>query len=41
VLLDGEIKKRDDVPARTLERVRGYQREVVRRERASRQEKER
>jgi hypothetical protein len=41
VLLDGEIKKRDDVPARTLERVRGYQREVVRRERASRQENER
>ncbi len=36
VLLDGEIKKRDDVPPRTLERVRGYQKEVVRRKRGSR-----
>jgi hypothetical protein len=35
VLLDGEIKKRDDIPKKTLERVRGYQREVVRRKRAS------
>jgi hypothetical protein len=41
VLLDGEIKKRDDIPAKTLERVRGYQKEVVRRKRGSRQEKER
>jgi hypothetical protein len=30
-LLDGEIKKRDDIPAKTLERVRGYQREAARR----------
>ena len=41
VLLDGETKKRDDIPARTLERVRGYQKEVVLRKRASRQEKKR
>ena len=41
VLLDGEIKKRDDIPAKTLERVRGYQREVMRRKRGSRQEKKR
>jgi len=42
VLLDGEIKKRDDIPAKTLERVRGYQKEVARRKRAGRkQEKER
>jgi hypothetical protein len=41
VLLDGEIKKRNDMPLKTLERVRGYQREVVRRKRGSRQEKER
>ena len=26
VLLDGEIKKRDDIPGRTLARVRAYQR---------------
>jgi hypothetical protein len=31
VLLDGEIKKRDDIPKRTLERVRRLQAEVVRR----------
>jgi hypothetical protein len=31
VLLDGEIKKRDAIPKKTLERVRGYQREAVRR----------
>ena len=30
-LLDGEIKTRDDIPRKTLERVRGYQREVARR----------
>lgn len=41
VLLDGEIKKRDDIPRKTLERVRGYQREVVRRGRGGRQEKAR
>ena len=41
VLLDGEIKKRDDIPLKALERVRGYQREVVRRKRGSRQEKKR
>lgn len=41
VLLDGEIKKRDDIPAKTLQRVRGHQKEVVRRRRVSRQEKER
>lgn len=28
VLLDGELKKRNDVPRRTLERVRAYQAEV-------------
>ena len=37
VLLDGEIKKRDDIPAKTLARVRGYQREVARRGRAWRE----
>ena len=36
VLLDGEIKKRNDIPVKTLARVRGYQREVVRRKRGSR-----
>lgn len=36
VLLDGEIKKRDDIPVKTLERVRGYLKEVVRRGRAGR-----
>ena len=36
VLLDGAIKKRDDIPRRTLERVRGYQKEVIRRHRGSR-----
>jgi len=41
VLLDGEIKKRNDIPLKTLERVRGYQAEVVRRKRGSRQEKKR
>ena len=40
VLLDGEVKKRNDIPAKTLERVRGYQKEVVRRRRGSRLEKE-
>lgn len=41
VLLDGEIKKRDTIPAKTLERVRGYQKEVVRRKRGSGQERAR
>ncbi len=41
VLLGGEIKKRNDVPLKTRERVRGYQREVVRRKCGSRQEKKR
>jgi len=31
VLLDGEIKKRDDIPAKTLERMRGYKKEIERR----------
>jgi hypothetical protein len=30
-LLDGEIKKRDDIPSRTLERMRSLQAEVMRR----------
>jgi hypothetical protein len=29
VLLDGEIKKRDDIPRRTLERLRRFQAEVM------------
>jgi len=41
LLLDGEIQKRDDIPARTLARVRGYQKDVLRRKRSSRQEKAR
>jgi hypothetical protein len=41
VLLDGEIKKRDDIPAKTLERVRGYQKAVARRRHAREQEKKR
>ena len=35
VLLDGEIKKRDEVPKRTLARLRGYQKEVLRRDQAT------
>jgi len=31
MLLDGEIKKRDDIPARTLERVRRLQADLIRR----------
>lgn len=38
VLLEGEIKKRDDMPAKTLERVRGYQKEVARRKQAGRKQ---
>ena len=32
VLLDGEIKKRDDIPPKALKRVRGYRDPVLRRE---------
>jgi hypothetical protein len=32
VLLDGEIKKRDDIPPKTLKRMRGYRDLVLRRE---------
>ena len=39
VLLDGEVKKRDDISVKTLERVRGYQKEVMRRKRGSRRER--
>ncbi len=35
VVLDSEIKKRNDIPRATLARVRGYQRKVVRRVRAT------
>ena len=31
MLLDGEIKKRDDIPARTFERVRRLQADLIRR----------
>ena len=42
VLLDGEIKKRDDIPASTLDRMRSYKKEVERRKQAGRrQEKKR
>jgi hypothetical protein len=41
VLLDGAIKKRADIPHKTLERVRGYQSEVLRRMRRAVQEKKR
>lgn len=34
VLLDGEIKKRNEIPKRTLGRLRAYQREVARRAQA-------
>jgi hypothetical protein len=32
ILLDGEIKKRHDIPPKTLKRVRGYRDRVLRRE---------
>ncbi len=32
MLLDGEIKKRQDIPPKTLKRVRGYRDRVLRRE---------
>lgn len=35
VLLGGEMKKRNDIPKATLARVRGYQKEVVRRAQAA------
>jgi len=38
VLLDGETKKRDDIPVKTLERVRSCQKEVARRGRAGRRQ---
>jgi hypothetical protein len=38
ILLDGEIKKRGDIPAKTLARVRGYQREVARHKGAGRKQ---
>jgi hypothetical protein len=34
VLLDGEIKKRNDIPPKTLKRMRGYRDSVLRREAA-------
>jgi hypothetical protein len=41
VLLDGEIKKRDDIPPKTLARVRAYQRKTLRRRRGTGQERPR
>lgn len=39
VLLDGEIKKRDDIPPKTLKRMRGYKDTVFRREASARKGK--
>jgi hypothetical protein len=39
VLLDGEVKKRDDIPSRTLARMRALQAEVARRGAASKNRK--
>lgn len=39
VLLDGEIKKRDDIPPKTLKRVRGYRDTVLHREGSARKGK--
>ena len=39
MLLDGEIKKRDDIPPKTLKRVRGYRDTVLRREAGTRKGK--
>lgn len=36
VLLDGEIKKRDDIPPKTLKRMRGYRDAVLHREASAR-----
>jgi hypothetical protein len=33
MLLDGEVKKRDDIPKKVLERMRAYQADVARRRR--------
>lgn len=41
VLLDGEVKKRDAIPPKTLQRVRGYQKEVERRRQAGRKQEKR
>ena len=42
VLLDGEIKKRDNIPKKALDRVRGYQKEIAARgQGASKQERRR
>ena len=41
LLLDGEVKKRDDIPAGTLARVRAYQRAAQQQSRRGRQEKAR
>jgi hypothetical protein len=38
VLLDGEIKKQDAIPVKTLERVRGYYKAVLSLRRAGRKE---
>lgn len=39
MLLDGEIKKRQDIPPKTLKRVRGYRDRVLRREASAREGK--
>jgi hypothetical protein len=39
MLLDGEIKKRADIPPKTLKRVRGYRDRVLRREASARKGK--
>jgi hypothetical protein len=39
VLLDGEIKKRDHIPPKTLKRMRGYKDAVLRREASARKGK--
>lgn len=39
ILLDGEVKKRDDIPPKTLARVRGYQKEVGWRKTGKKREK--
>jgi hypothetical protein len=39
MLLDGEIKKRDDIPPKTLKRMRGYRKAVLRQEASARKGK--
>ncbi len=39
VLLDGEIKKRDDIPPKTWKRMRSYRDAVLRREASARKGK--